>query len=137
MQSNLTSMLHQRSRLAALGLALLGIGLAWRLYGRPSEAPARLRARRFTGWFAHAFEQKLWFDRLYDFLFYRPASRLASGLGRYVEKPLFLTTLTDLGASVRGLSGRVAAAQTGVVRGYALMLAIGLAVLTVVFLLVS
>jgi len=125
------------SALAALGLALLGIGLAWRLYGRPSEAPARLRARRFTGWFAHAFEQKLWFDRLYDFLFYRPASRLASGLGRYVEKPLFLTTLTDLGASVRGLSGRVAAAQTGVVRGYALMLAIGLAVLTVVFLLVS
>jgi hypothetical protein len=50
---------------------------------------------------------------------------------------VILTTLTDLGSSVRGLSGRVAAAQTGVVRGYALMLAIGLAVLTIVFLLVS
>jgi NADH-quinone oxidoreductase subunit L len=125
------------SALTALALALLGIGLAWRLYGHPSEVPARLRSRRVTGWFAHAFEQKLWFDRLYDFLFYRPASRLASGLGRYVERPVILTTLTDLGSSVRGLSGRVAATQTGVVRAYALMLAIGLAVLTIVFLVVS
>ena len=125
------------SALAALALALLGIGLAWRLYGKPSEAPARLRSRRWTGWFAHAFEEKLWFDRLYDFLFYRPTSRLASGLGRYVERPVILASLTDLGSSVRGLSGRVAAAQTGVVRGYALMLAIGLAVLTIVFLVVS
>jgi NADH-quinone oxidoreductase subunit L len=125
------------SALTALALALLGIGLAWRLYGRPSEAPARLRARPVTGWFAHAFEQKLWFDRLYDFLFYRPSSWLASGLGRYVERPLVLTSLTDLGATVRGLSGRVASAQTGVVRAYALMLALGLAVLTIVFLLVS
>jgi NADH-quinone oxidoreductase subunit L len=125
------------SAVTALVLALLGIGLAWRLYGKPSELPARLRSRRLTGWFAHAFEEKLWFDRLYDVLFYRPASWLAAALGRYVERPLVLTTLTDLGATVRGLSGRVAAAQTGVVRAYALMLAIGLAVLTIVFLLVS
>jgi NADH-quinone oxidoreductase subunit L len=126
------------SALAALGLSLVGIGLAWRWYGRPSEAPARIRNRkRWTRWSAKGLEQKLWFDRLYDFLFYRPASRLATGLRRYVEGPLFLTTLTDLGSSVRGLSGRVAAAQTGVVRNYALMLAVGLAVLVVVFLAVS
>jgi NADH-quinone oxidoreductase subunit L len=122
------------SALAALGLSLLGIFVAWRVYRVPRAVP--VAEHRFR-WARNALEQKLWFDRLYDFLFYRPASRLARGLGRFVEEPIFLGTLTELGAAVRGLSGRVAAVQTGVVRVYALMLALGLAVLAVVFLVAS
>jgi NADH-quinone oxidoreductase subunit L len=123
------------SALAALVLALAGIALAWSLWGGPSEEPARLR-RRYPGSTRTA-ERKFYFDEAYDWAFYRPSSRLATGLLRFAEDPLFLRSLGGLGTGVRDLSDRVAAAQTGGVRSYVLALAGGLAVLAVVFLLVS
>jgi NADH-quinone oxidoreductase subunit L len=123
------------SALTALGLSLVGIWLAWNVYRRPSDAPAR--ARRAAPWAAAAFERKFYFDELYQAVFYEPASRTASGLDRFLERPLFLGTLGDIGATVRGTGRRFAAAQTGVVRSYALALLVGLAVLAIVFLVVS
>jgi NADH-quinone oxidoreductase subunit L len=123
------------SALASLGAAVAGIWLAWVLYGRASDRPARLRSR-YPG-AARALEQKLYFDEAYDVVFYEPASRLPLGLMRFVEEPLFLRSLGGLAGGVRLLSNRVAATQTGLVRSYALALAAGLAVLAVVFLLVS
>ena len=123
------------SALAALGLSLAGIWLAWSFYGRPGYGPAR--ARRRWPWAATALERKLYFDEAYDVVFYEPSSRLATGLARFVERPLFLRSLTGLGGGVRLLAGRVAAAQTGLVRSYALAVATGLAVITIVFLAVT
>jgi NADH-quinone oxidoreductase subunit L len=123
------------SALAALGLSLAGIWLAWSFYGRPGYGPAR--ARRRWPWAATALERKLYFDEAYDVVFYEPSSHLATGLERFVERPLFLRSLTGLGGGVRLLAGRVAAAQTGLVRSYALALATGLAVITIVFLAVT
>jgi NADH-quinone oxidoreductase subunit L len=123
------------SALVALAAALGGVALAWALYGRPSERPARLRSR--YRWAARTLEHKLYFDEAYDAAFYEPSSRLAGGLLRFAENPLFLRSLGGLGTGVREVSGRVAAAQTGLVRSYVLALAAGLAVLAVVFLLVS
>ncbi|MGH3092949.1 MAG: NADH-quinone oxidoreductase subunit L [Gaiellaceae bacterium] len=123
------------SALIALAAALGGLGLAWALYGRPSERPARLRGRYPRT--ARTLEHKLYFDEAYDAAFYGPSSRLAVGLLRFAEDPLFLRSLGGLGTGVRDVSGRVAAAQTGLVRSYVLALAAGLAILAVVFLLVS
>jgi NADH-quinone oxidoreductase subunit L len=123
------------SALAALGLSLAGIWLAWSLYGRRGYGPAR--ARRRWPWAATALERKLYFDEAYDVVFYEPSTRLATGLARFVERPLFLRSLTGIGGAVRLLAGRVAAAQTGLVRSYALALATGLAVITIVFLAVT
>ncbi|MGH3005142.1 MAG: NADH-quinone oxidoreductase subunit L [Gaiellaceae bacterium] len=123
------------SALVALAAALGGVALAWALYGRPSERPARLRSR--YRWAARTLEHKLYFDEAYDAAFYEASSRLAGGLLRFAENPLFLRSLGGLGTGVREVSGRVAAAQTGLVRSYVLALAAGLAVLAVVFLLVS
>jgi NADH-quinone oxidoreductase subunit L len=120
------------SALAALGLSLAGIAVAWALYRRPSAAPRRMRGG--APWAAHALEHKLYFDEAYDLAFYEPSSRTASALHRFVERPLFLSSLGDIGGTVRGVSGRLASAQTGLVRSYALALAAGLAVLAVVFL---
>ena len=119
------------SALAALGFSVLGILLAWRLYGRRSDAPARIRSR--APWAARALEHKLYWDEAYDAVFYAPSSGTASGLRRYVEDPLFLRSLGALGGGVRGLSGRFSALQTGLVRSYAFALAAGLAVMAVVF----
>ena len=56
---------------------------------------------------------------------------------RRIEEPLVLRSLGGLGTGVRDVSGRVAATQTGRVRGYVLALAVGLAVLAIVFLVVA
>jgi NADH-quinone oxidoreductase subunit L len=121
------------SPLLSVGVALVGIGLAWRLWGQPSEVPARIRAR-FPG-AARALEHKLYFDEAYDALFYRPAHRLALALGRAIE-PVILGSPGDVGASVRGLGRRLAQTQTGILRSYAILIALSAAVIALVFILV-
>jgi NADH-quinone oxidoreductase subunit L len=123
------------SSLAALGAALGGIAIAWALYRRPSDRPVEIR-RRFP-WAARTLEHKLYFDEAYDVVFYEPASRFATWLGRWIEEPIVLRSLGGLGIGVKDVSDRVAAAQTGRVRAYVLALAMGLAVLAVVFLVAS
>ncbi len=123
------------SAAAALLLSIAGIAAAWFLYRRRTYGPER--ARRRAPWAARTLEQKFFFDEAYDVAFYEPASHTASALHRFVERPLFLTTLGDLGATVRGGGRRLATTQTGVVRSYALAIAIGLAALTVALLLAT
>jgi NADH-quinone oxidoreductase subunit L len=120
------------SGLAALVLSASGILLAWRLYGRPGEAP--VEARRRYPWAARTLERKFYFDEAYQLAFYEPSSRVAVAAQRFLEDPLFLRPLGELGRGVRGVSARVAAVQTGLVRSYALALAGGAAVIAVVFL---
>ncbi|HEY7003121.1 MAG TPA: NADH-quinone oxidoreductase subunit L [Gaiellaceae bacterium] len=123
------------SILASTGLALAGIWLAWRWYGRPSTVPER--ARRRWPWAARALEHKFYFDEAYDLVFYAPADREARFLGRYVEEPVFLASLGELAAGIRTASRRLSTVQTGFVREYAFALAAGLAVLAIVFILVT
>jgi len=123
------------SVLASTGLALVGIALAWGLWGRPSTVPERLRTR--YPWAARTLEEKFYFDTGYDRAFYEPASRSAALATRYVEEPLFLRPLGDLGRGVRGASSRLSTVQTGSVRSYALALGAGAAVIALVFLLVA
>ena len=123
------------SVLASLALAIAGIWLAWRWYGRPSEVPARVRAR--VPWAARTLERKFYFDEAYDLAFYEPASRKAIFLTRFVEQPVFLASLGELGSSVRTASRRLSSLQTGYVREYALALAVGMAVLAIVFIVVT
>jgi NADH-quinone oxidoreductase subunit L len=121
------------SGLAALALSLLGIFVAWRLYRRPGYGPERLR-RRYGG-LARTFERKFWWDEAYDAVFSRPAAATATTLLRFVERPLFLGSLRGVGVAVGDVAKRVADLQSGLVRSYALALAAGLAVMTVVFIL--
>ncbi|HVD66562.1 MAG TPA: NADH-quinone oxidoreductase subunit L [Gaiellaceae bacterium] len=123
------------SVLASTALALAGIWLAWRWYGRPSSVPERARLR--WPWAARTLEHKFYVDEAYDRVFYDPADRGSLVLTRYVEQPVFLASLGELGAGVRATARRLSAVQTGFVREYAFALAAGLAVLAVVFILVT
>jgi NADH-quinone oxidoreductase subunit L len=123
------------SAVAALLLALAGIALAWTVWGKRSDVPERVRGR--WPWAARTLEQKFYFDKAYDLAFYEPSDRTASLAARYVEEPVFLRSLGDLGRGFREVSTRVAATQTGLLRSYALALATGLAVLAIVFLVVE
>jgi NADH-quinone oxidoreductase subunit L len=123
------------SVVATTALALAGIALAWRIWARADPLPSRLR-RRYP-WAARTLEEKFYFDAAYDRAFYEPASRSAALALQYVEQPLFLRSLGELGRGVRSLSGRLSAVQTGSVRSYALALGAGAAVIALVFLIVS
>jgi NADH-quinone oxidoreductase subunit L len=116
-------------------VALAGIGLAWRIWGRPSPLPERLRGR--YPWAARTLEQKFYFDTAYDRAFYEPADRTAVLAARYVEEPLFLRSLGELARGVRLVSDRLSDVQTGRVRSYAFAVGAGAAILTLVFLLVA
>jgi NADH-quinone oxidoreductase subunit L len=110
-----------------LGFGLFGIAVAWFFYGaRRAEVPRQALVQR-------ALEHKLWFDELYDRLFYAPAAWLAKALRRYVERPVITGTVDEVAQGTRETGALVSLAQNGLIRTYALGLAGGLAILVVVF----
>jgi NADH-quinone oxidoreductase subunit L len=78
-------------------------------------------------------EHKLYFDELYDALFYRPAAAIAVSLRRNVEEPVIERSLDEIGAGTIQVGGEVARAQSGLLRTYAMVIAFAVCVLVVVF----
>jgi NADH-quinone oxidoreductase subunit L len=116
------------SSVFAMVFGLIGVGLAWSIYGaRRAEVPRVPLAQRLL-------ERRFFFDDLYDRVFYAPASFVASAWTRWIERPIVLGSATGIGLEAQQSGRLVARAQTGLLRGYALMLALGIAVLLVVFL---
>ena len=115
------------SSVFAVLFGLVGIGIAWWIYGaHRAEAPSFPRLQRL-------FEHKFYFDELYDALFYRPAVWLANALLQWVERPVIGGSATELALGAQQSGRLVGRVQTGLLRLYALGLAGGLAVLVIVF----
>jgi NADH-quinone oxidoreductase subunit L len=109
----------------AVLLGLAGIGIAWLIYGAKSvAAPKPVRA----------LEKKLYWDELYDWLWYHPADLIARGFSAVIERPLIAGSLSAVGAGFGLGSRELGQAQNGLVRTYALALAGSVAILVVVFL---
>src|SRR5215211_3652464 len=117
-------------------IAVLGIALAWWVYRRRPGTAARL-TERFP--WAHRFLGRKWyFDELYDATFVRPAA-WAGGFGRRVIEHSFVQGTIVGGATgiVRVGTSVARAVQTGYLRAYALLLLLGVAGLTLYFLITS
>jgi NADH-quinone oxidoreductase subunit L len=111
----------------AVGLGALGIWVAWTIYGaRRREAPRQPFLQR-------TLEHKLWFDELYDALFYRPAERIVAYGRRFIEEPVVQGSIAQLSGATRETGAAVGEAQTGYLRSYAFAIAVSVAVLVVVF----
>jgi NADH-quinone oxidoreductase subunit L len=108
----------------AVTLGALGILTAWLLYLKRAVRVPRPWA---------LFEQKFYFDWLYDRVFYRPSVVAARLLYALVEGPIVSGSVSGIGTAVRELGTRVRGLQTGLVRTYALAIAASFAVLAVVF----
>jgi NADH-quinone oxidoreductase subunit L len=115
------------SSIVAVSLGLVGIGVAWWIYGARRGAVPRVPSLQTL------FEHKFYFDELYDAAFYRPAVFLAMALGSWIERPLVFGSIRELSEGVRGLGLGTRRLQTGLVRTYAFAIAASLAVVTVVF----
>jgi NADH-quinone oxidoreductase subunit L len=117
-------------------IAVLGIALAWVVYLRRPGTATRLR-ERFAP--VHTFLSNKWyFDELYDALFVRPVTTFG-GFGRRVIESAFVQGTIVGGATgiVRVGTSVARAIQTGYVRAYALLLLLGVAGLTLYFLVAS
>jgi NADH-quinone oxidoreductase subunit L len=115
----------------SVGLAVLGIGIAWWIYSaRRAEVPRWAFGQQLL-------EHKFYFDELYDAVFYRPAVWFANAAARFVEGPLISGSIRELAEGTRLVGTRLSEAQTGLLRTYALALGSGAALLTLVFLAVK
>jgi NADH-quinone oxidoreductase subunit L len=117
-------------------IAILGIGLAWWVYIREPGTATRLRER--FAWLHRFFVNKWYFDELYDAMFVRPTATLG-GFGRRVIETDFVQGTIVGGATgmVRVGTSFARAIQTGYLRAYALVLLLGVAGLTLYFLINS
>jgi NADH-quinone oxidoreductase subunit L len=115
-------------------LGLSGIAIAWRIWGQPTEIPAKLRAR-FGAAYSLSYN-KWYFDELIDAAIVRPARAFGSFATTTFE-PGFVEGALIGGATsiVRAGSASVRAIQTGLVRYYAALLLLGVAALGLYFLL--
>ncbi len=111
----------------SVGLAVLGIALAWAIYSA-HRVPVPSVA-----WLRRVLEHKLYFDEAYQLVFFKPAALLATAGRRFVETPVIAGSLRGLGLAARGAGAGVGEAQTGIVRSYVLALAGGVAILLLVF----
>jgi NADH-quinone oxidoreductase subunit L len=110
----------------AVSLALVGLFLARRAF-----QAGRQLVRSPGLW--RVLEHKLYFDELYDALFYRPAVALSQTLRRNVEEPVVERSLDEIGSGTIQVGGEVARTQSGLLRSYALAVALAVSVLVVVF----
>jgi NADH-quinone oxidoreductase subunit L len=117
-------------------LAIVAIWVAWTVYIRRRGVTLEWRDR-FPA--VHRFlEHKWYFDELYDAVFVRPAAT-AGSFGRRVIETDFVQGFIVGGATgiVRVGTSFARAIQTGFLRGYALLLLLGLAALALYFLIAS
>jgi NADH-quinone oxidoreductase subunit L len=112
----------------AVGFGTAGIVLAWLIWGARRVPVPRLRPVETLFW------KKFYFDEAYEAVFYRPASWIGRAWAQWVERPLVGGSLRGVALGTRGLGGRVGAVQSGYLRTYALAIALGVAVLALVFL---
>jgi NADH-quinone oxidoreductase subunit L len=104
-----------------------GIVLAWAMY-----SAHRVRVPSVP-WARRLLERKFWFDEAYDVVFYRPADAVAHAWTRWVEGPVVGGSIDGVATGTRELGRGVSAAQTGYLRTYVLALALGAALLFLVY----
>jgi NADH-quinone oxidoreductase subunit L len=114
--------------LLAVGLGLVGIAVAWAFYGAPERRPLPQGAR-----VQDALEHKLYFDELYDAVFYQPAVVLSRLWREGIEEPLIGGSITGVTLGARRAGGLLGEAQTGYLRTYALAIVGAVALLTILF----
>jgi len=116
--------------LAALLLALVGVGVGWMIYGRVPIAATPSRAG-----FAVAARNDLYGDAFNESVLMRPGQWLTR-LSVYFDNRGVDGLVNSLAALVGGTSGRWRKMQTGFVRSYALSMLAGAAVLVTLLLVV-
>ena len=111
-----------------LGCAVLGLGMAWLIWGSGSMASWRTRFPALERVFQRAFG----FDSLYDTVFSRPAQAIARGV-RSTDENLTVPMLEEVEIAARDSGHGIGRAQNGLVRVYAFATAVAMLAVIVAF----
>jgi NADH-quinone oxidoreductase subunit L len=110
--------------MVSVGVAGLGLLLAWFLYQYRPELPAQIADA--TGSLYQAIFNKYWIDELYGWLFVKPLIAISGAVfWRGIDQNVIDATLDGSAATARELSDNVRHMQSGNVRSYAGWVAIG------------
>ena len=128
--------------LASVTVAVIGIAIAWRLFGvelgrlrRPADPATVARISARVPFLYRASLNKWWFDDLYDLLFIRIGGRVAAGLW-WFDRNVVDGAVNGIGALTVSSGRGLRRVQTGHVQNYALGIAIGLIVMAGSYLLI-
>jgi len=115
----------------SVGIALVGIFLAYTLYIKRPELPAQL-AERFQGLY-RAILNKWYVDELYDVLFVNSTKRLGTFLWKSFDVLIVDGIVNGAGKLTRGVSRAMRYSQTGFVHNYAFTMVIGVVLALAIF----
>ncbi|TYO95445.1 NADH dehydrogenase subunit L [Geothermobacter ehrlichii] len=116
---------------ASIGVALVGIFLAWLMYVKNPGLPAVLVAR--FKWLYVAIFNKWFVDELYDGLFVNATKRLGRYCWKGFDLPIIDGIVNGTGWLVQGLSRALRFWQTGQIHGYAMTMVIGMVIIVAVY----
>jgi NADH-quinone oxidoreductase subunit L len=128
---------------ASIAVAVIGMTLAWRLFGAEIGAirwrPRPERVRELAGrvpFLYRASLNKWWFDDLNHLLFMVIGGRVAAFLW-WFDRRVVDDTVNDIASTTVGAGTRLRRVQTGRVQNYALGIAVGLIVMAGSFLVLA
>ncbi len=113
--------------LGSLTIALLGILVAWLVYGRKPLASPKTAdpLAKPLGSVYRGMERKWWVDEFYRAVLLRPADWLAEKLAGPVDQGGIDSLVNGFGSLTRSLAGLLRQLQNGFVRFYALAIVFG------------
>tara|TARA_A100001037_G_scaffold56838_1_gene49155 strand:+ start:2729 stop:4660 length:1932 start_codon:yes stop_codon:yes gene_type:complete len=123
-------------KLGPVIVGLLGIALAYYMYIKRKDIPAKL-TKLFPQLYLFLYN-KWYFDELYDRIFVRPAKYIGEGLWKEGDGALIDGIGPDgISSLIRNLAGRISQLQTGFVYHYAFAMLIGVGGLVTLYLYTS
>jgi NADH-quinone oxidoreductase subunit L len=116
----------------SIGGAALGIIIAFYLYSFKPSAPAKI-AKDIEPLYK-ASKNKWYVDELYDYIFVQPFSYLCNQAYRF-DQNIIDGAVNGVAAALKDTALTLQTAQTGVIRSYATLMAIGAAVILIIIVL--
>jgi NADH-quinone oxidoreductase subunit L len=115
----------------SIGIAVVGIFLAWIMYIKNPALPAKFVAS--FRWLHKAIFNKWYVDELYDALFVNPTKKLGTFCWKGFDVKVVDGIVNGIGYLVRGFSQVLRITQTGQIHAYAMTMVFGMVVLVAVY----
>jgi NADH-quinone oxidoreductase subunit L len=120
----------------ALGLAVLGVIVAWAVYGRRSlgapDTPDPIS--KTLGWLFVAMNRKWWVDEFYHLIIVRPYNFLSQlFFGQWIDREVIDGAANNIGGTTRFFSGLISKLESGYLRTYAMAMLLGGVIILVYF----
>lgn len=116
-------------------LALVGIGIAYLMYAKKTVDPGKFN-KDGNAWIYKALTKRWWFPDLYNQLSWKLGFGVAKGVN-YFDRQVIDGTVNGLSAAVVGGGDAMSKVQTGNVHDYASVVLLGVAILSVLFVVIA